>query len=138
MIHCHFYRLKIVTFYGKQRHKYVRNRQEMVALDKTWKFLVSNFEAFIWLAAIIYFAVSPVQLENHFTICPLSLAGFEHCPGCGLGRSIILFLHGRVNESWSMHPLGIPAVSILLIRIVTIIRNYSHRQKLITLSGLAE
>jgi hypothetical protein len=88
------------------------------------KFLVHNLEAFIWLAVIIYFAASPVQFGNHFTNCPLSLAGFEHCPGCGLGRSMVLLLHGRVAESISMHPLGIFALGLFTVRIFTVFRNY--------------
>jgi hypothetical protein len=93
------------------------------------KFLVHNLEAFIWLAVIIYFAASPVQFANHFTICPLSLAGFEHCPGCGLGRSMVLLLHGRVAESISMHPLGIFALGLFTVRIFTVFSNYFNLQK---------
>jgi hypothetical protein len=93
------------------------------------RFLIHNLEAFIWLAVIIYFAASPVQFGNHFTICPLSLAGFEHCPGCGLGRSMVLLLHGRVAESISMHPLGIFALGMFTVRILTVFNNYFNLQK---------
>ena len=98
-------------------------------LQKATKFLIHNLEAFIWLAVIIYFAASPVQFDSHFTLCPLRLAGFEHCPGCGLGRSMVLMLHGRVAESISMHPLGIFAVGIFAARIVVIFKNYYKYQK---------
>lgn len=97
-----------------------------------WKFLVHNLEAFIWLAAIIYFALSPLPSGEHFTICPLSLAGFQHCPGCGLGRAMILLLHGQVTESISMHPLAIPALALFTIRIVIVFKNYLKYQKQIT------
>ena len=93
------------------------------------KFLIQNLEAFIWLSVIIYFAASPVQFGNHFTICPLNLAGFEHCPGCGLGRSMVLLLHGRISESISMHPLGIFALGIFTVRIYTVFSNYFNLQK---------
>jgi len=56
-----------------------------IDIQKATKFMVHNLEAFVWLGVIIYFAASPVHFGNHFTICPLSLADFEHCPGCGLG-----------------------------------------------------
>ena len=98
-------------------------------LQRAMKFLVHNLEAFIWLAVIIYFAVSPIQFDSHFTLCPLRLAGFEHCPGCGLGRSMVLLLHGKVAESISMHPLGIFALGIFLARIVTVFRNNYKFQK---------
>jgi hypothetical protein len=93
------------------------------------KFLVHNLEAFIWIAAILYFAVSPLPSGEHFTICPLSLAGFEHCPGCGLGRSLILLLHGHVNESFTMHPLALFALIVLVLRIILVFRNYFRLQK---------
>ncbi len=100
--------------------------------QRATKFLVHNLEAFIWLAVIIYFAASTVQFDSHFTLCPLRLAGFEHCPGCGLGRSMVLLLHGRVFESISMHPLGIFALGIFAARIVTVFKNYFKYQKQMT------
>jgi hypothetical protein len=93
------------------------------------KFLVHNLEAFVWIAAILYFAVSPLPSGEHFTICPLSLAGFEHCPGCGLGRSLILLLHGHLTESFNMHPLAVFALIVLIVRIIFIFRNYFRFQK---------
>jgi hypothetical protein len=98
-------------------------------LQKAGIFFKHNLEAFIWLAAIIYFAASPVHSGEHFTICPLSLAGFEYCPGCGLGRSIILLLHGHFIESFQMHPLAILAFLVLAARIVIVFRNYYKFQK---------
>lgn len=96
------------------------------------KFIVQNLEAFIWIPAIIYFALSPLPSGAHFTICPLSLAGFEHCPGCGLGRALILLLHGQVSESICMHPLAIPALALFTARIVIVFKNYFNYQKQIT------
>ena len=98
-------------------------------------FVVRNLEAFVWLAAILYFALSPVHSEGHFTICPLALAGFEYCPGCGLGRSLVLLLHGHLAESFSMHPLAIFALAVLCSRIVIVFRNYFRFQKqIVTMS----
>jgi len=95
----------------------------------TVSFLKQNLEALIWVAVILYFFVSPVHTDSHFTICPLSLAGFEYCPGCGLGRSMILLLHGHILESLRMHPLSIFALAILTARIIIVFRNYEKRQK---------
>ena len=97
--------------------------------SKVRTFLTQNFEALVWLAVIVVFAVSPVQPVNHFTICPLSLAGFEHCPGCGLGRAMILLLHGRVAESIGMHPLAMFALGLLTIRIITDFMNFVKFRK---------
>lgn len=103
-----------------------------IDLLKAPKFLSHNLEAFIWIAVIIYFTASTVNFDNHFTLCPLSMAGFEHCPGCGLGRSLVLLLHGKVVESIHMHPLGIFALGLFVARIVTVFRNYFSYQKRLT------
>jgi hypothetical protein len=103
-------------------------------LRKAGNFLTHNLEAFIWITAIVFFAISPLPSGEHFTICPLSLAGFEHCPGCGLGRSIILLLHGHFAESFQMHPLAILALSVLSARVVIVSRNYFRFQKQIAMS----
>jgi hypothetical protein len=95
----------------------------------TVNFVLHNLEAFIWLAVIVFFALSPISSGEHFTVCPLKLAGFEHCPGCGLGRSLILLLHGHVTESFRMHPLAIFALAVLSARIVIVFRNYFQFQK---------
>jgi hypothetical protein len=81
-----------------------------------------GFEGFIWIAALFYLAFFVNPFETHFTICPLANAGFEHCPGCGLGNSISLFFHGYFVESWNTHVLGIPAILIIIHRIYSIIK----------------
>jgi hypothetical protein len=92
------------------------------------KFMLHNLEAFVWIAAIIYFALSPVHQVGHFTICPLSLAGFEYCPGCGLGRAMILLIHGKIVESISMHPFALLAFGVLIARIVIVFKNHVQFQ----------
>lgn len=99
-------------------------------------FILQNLEAIIWMSVIMYFAVLPVPVENHFTICPLKLAGFEYCPGCGLGRSIILLLHGKITESIMIHPLGIFALPLFVARIGIIFRKYFQYKKQITSTSL--
>ncbi len=81
-----------------------------------------GFEGFIWISALFYLAFFVNPFETHFTICPLANAGFEHCPGCGLGNSISLFFHGYFVESWNTHVLGIPAILIIIHRIYSIIK----------------
>lgn len=81
-----------------------------------------GLEGLIWISALIYFAFFVNTFETHFTICPLANAGFEHCPGCGLGNSISLFFHGYFTESLNTHILGIPALFIIFHRIYSIIK----------------
>ena len=88
-----------------------------------------GFEGFIWIAALFYFAFYVNPFETHFTICPLSSAGVEYCPGCGLGNSISLFFHGYFIESFNTHILGIPALLIIFHRIYSIIKFNLNKEK---------
>lgn len=77
-------------------------------------------EALIWIAALIFLAVSN-PADHHYTLCPLDNLGFAYCPGCGLGRSIGYFFRLDLESSFFAHPLGIPAVFLLLYRSVRIL-----------------
>jgi len=88
-----------------------------------------GFEGFIWIAALFYFAFFANPSETHFTICPLANAGFEHCPGCGLGNSISLFFHGYFTESFNTHILGMPALIIIFHRIYSVIKFNLKKEK---------
>lgn len=61
--------------------------------------------------------------EHHFTLCPLGHMGFQWCPGCGLGRSIALLMHGELAASWRMHWLGVPALLVIGHRIYILLRQ---------------
>jgi hypothetical protein len=81
-----------------------------------------NIEAFILSGGLIYLLlINPSH--NHFSICLIKLAGFDFCPGCGLGRSISYLLHFNITESVKTHPLGIPAFIIIMHRIISLVRN---------------
>lgn len=81
-------------------------------------------EALIWIAGLVALIIYLPSEGAHFTICPLANMGFEHCPGCGLGRSISLFFHGHMMESIYTHPFGIIAVIILTFRIIQLTKKH--------------
>ncbi len=85
-------------------------------------FIFNNSEAIIWLAALVVLAAVPIT-DAHFTLCPLKNAGFQYCPGCGLGHSIALIFHGNFTASVQMHPLGFLALGIIGWRIIAVFRN---------------
>ncbi|WP_308379142.1 DUF2752 domain-containing protein [Parapedobacter tibetensis] len=72
-----------------------------------------------WVLALVLLYFSNPH-AHHFSLCPLENAGFTWCPGCGLGRSITLLMHGELKASLSMHWLGIPALLIIIHRIYTL------------------
>jgi hypothetical protein len=98
-----------------------------MSVSSSFRFVKLNFEAFVWLIALILLAF--MQPENtQATLCLLHHAGIESCPGCGLGHSISAAFHGQIVDSFRMHPLGIAAIVILLLRIVTIFYQYFKYQ----------
>lgn len=73
-----------------------------------------GLEPVVWLGGLAMLGILGASAETHYSICPLALAGLDFCPGCGLGRSIALLLHGELGRSVEAHWLGLPATLILV------------------------
>jgi hypothetical protein len=82
------------------------------------------WEALVWFTGLLFLAFHSPDTSTHFTVCPLALANIGWCPGCGLGTSVSLLLHGDVMESFSTHPLGIFALIVLSFRIILLTKKY--------------
>lgn len=80
-------------------------------------------EAITWTAGLVMLACLNSG-NNHFTLCPLKNAGFDWCPGCGLGQSISLLFQGDFRLSFQTHPLGFFAVIVLSFRIIKLTKSY--------------
>lgn len=89
---------------------------------------VQDREMVIWIAALAFLAIHDPTAGTDFTMCPLNHLGIQWCPGCGLGGSVSFILHGDLAASFQSHVLGIPALCILLMRIVTLFRNSIHHR----------
>ena len=77
-------------------------------------------EAAIWVAALVVLALGNPNSDFHFTIFwPYYVWGIKS-PGYGLGHSISYLFRGDVLSAIETHILGIPAVGIILWRIVTL------------------
>jgi len=90
--------------------------------------IYQNLELITWIAILIILFL-PMPAETHFTLCPLQNAGFEHCPGCGLGRSANMALRGDIINSLQMHPLGIFAIIVIVFRIFALINDFYKPSK---------
>lgn len=86
-----------------------------------WFLLKRYFEVLVWIGAMTALAFSSLDFNDHATLCPFRSLGWRFCPGCGLGRSIILFFHGRIADSFAMHPLGMVVLAALVFRVVTLV-----------------
>jgi len=89
---------------------------------RSYLFVRRHLEAFIWIAALITLAFSS-PLDTCYSLCPLDNLGISWCPGCGLGHSISWLFRGEILHSIHTHPLGIPALIIIIIRIISIFRK---------------
>lgn len=81
-------------------------------------------EAFIWIAALLWLAIDN-PAAHHYTHCPFHNAGISFCPGCGLGRSIGYFFRLDLPASFMAHPLGIPAIGLLVFRAIRVFQKAS-------------
>ncbi len=88
-----------------------------------------DFEAVFWLTAFAYLAFINPYAPKHLDFCLFSLVGIENCPGCGLGKSISMIFHGDFAGSFNAHPLGIPAIILIVKRIYKLIKNKIHLTK---------
>lgn len=79
-------------------------------------------ELLIWLTALVLLAFAPLE-GDHYSLCVFNNLGIGFCPGCGLGHSITYLFHANFSASFDAHPLGIPAVLILLFRIFIIFKQ---------------
>lgn len=92
-------------------------------------FFSIEWEALMWIIGLLFlFVINPYE-KQHFTLCPYKNLGINFCPGCGLGRSISLFYHFDFIRALKTHPLGIIAFTIILYRIIYLIKkNYFHKK----------
>ncbi|MGF1925696.1 MAG: DUF2752 domain-containing protein [Bacteroidia bacterium] len=72
-----------------------------------------------WILALVLLATANPH-DHHFSLCPLANLGVDWCPGCGLGRSISALFHGEIAESLDFHWFGIPALLVIIYRILTL------------------
>ena len=93
-------------------------KKKLSAFIKKWP-----LEGFIWLGALFILYIFEPGGGSHFSLCAFSWTGLDICPGCGLGTSISYFFDGDIVASFASHPLGIPAVFILLHRVFNLFRN---------------
>ncbi len=68
------------------------------------------------MALILLFFIHPGNSET--SLCAFRFIGFTSCPGCGIGHAIHFAMHLQFLQSLHAHLFGIPAVLIILYRIV--------------------
>ncbi|ULQ55404.1 DUF2752 domain-containing protein [Flavihumibacter rivuli] len=86
------------------------------------QWLRRNNEWIIWLAALVVLAFGIDDQPGETSLCFFNWLGWEHCPGCGLGRSMHAAMVGEWKRSWDLHWFGIPAIFTIVYRILTLLK----------------
>ena len=71
-------------------------------------------EAYIWTVGLGALACTDPTAESVIEGCLSRLLFDMPCPGCGLGHAVSYLFRGEVVSSLQAHPLGLPAVLILV------------------------
>jgi hypothetical protein len=74
-------------------------------------------EAAIWGMGLVAMACMNPEGTHLISLCLLDALGVSFCPGCGLGHAVAYLARGAFVESIRAHPLGIPAVVVLLVHV---------------------
>lgn len=80
-------------------------------------------EAVVWCVGLVAMATMAPNGDPLFRLCPLNALGAPFCPGCGLGHAVAHLARGNLTASIQAHPLGVPAVLILVTHVVRLLRS---------------
>ena len=63
--------------------------------------------ALLWfpIGLALVWTLTP-RLDDMYAVCVFQKALGYPCPGCGMTRSVGYLLHGRIVDSFALHPLG--------------------------------
>jgi len=75
-----------------------------------------QFELLFWITGVLLLFFMEAGTAQP-SLCLFRFAGFDSCPGCGLGHSMHHALHLRFTQSFHEHLFGIPALGIIFFRI---------------------
>lgn len=102
-----------------------------MSFSKLRKYLNKNFE-WIALAAGLFLLAIMSPYDKGQSFCLLEYAGYDFCPGDGLGHSISFFFRGEFQNSLHAHFMGMPAVLILSMRILFLLNNNFNQKERIS------
>ena len=90
--------------------------------NRLFRLLHRHLELIFWPLALLFLALT-ASPQAHFSFCLIRLSGIPWCPGCGIGHALGYLLQGHLLLSWEAHPLGAPALFIILMRIFSLVRD---------------
>ncbi len=82
-------------------------------MRQIWERLERDLRAYRYAVAglVVYFAVTRLVFG---AFCPMVIMTGLPCPGCGLNRAVWFLLTGQFARSFSMHPLAICWLTLLI------------------------
>jgi len=92
-------------------------------------FISKNFEWIALSTGIILLAAMDPYNTDGISLCLFEMAGFNFCPGEGLGHSIAYIFRGDIGNAMESNILGLFALLIIFYRIFCLINfNYFNKQ----------
>jgi len=70
--------------------------------------------------------------------CPMHQAGGFTCPGCGMTRGVLAWLHGHPAEAFAANPLSLLLLIGLLLALIVTVLTGSARQRVIDAFAVLE
>ncbi len=89
---------------------------------KLIKFLSNHLEIPVLGFGLILLAFMD-PASSGYSFCLFDLAGFDYCPGEGLGHSIAYTFNGEFVKAFNAHLMGPAAIVIILFRIIHLVYN---------------
>lgn len=81
-----------------------------------------------------YYTQFIVFIQSHMLACPSRILLQVDCPGCGMQRSLVALMQGRLSESLSCHPAGILIAFVFPLLLAHLI--FRFRKGALTIVGL--
>ena len=79
----------------------------------SWKRTAAITAVFVILTLLLY-GFDPM-VSHYFPPCPFHWVTGLYCPGCGSLRAVHRLLHGRFAEAFTLNPLLVLSIPVLLV-----------------------
>jgi len=81
---------------------------------------------FVYLLIILWLAYCNDDSTYHFTVCPTKLIWKIPCPGCGVTRATLLFLHGNIIKAIALNPNVFFSISFIVLFPIMVVVQLFH------------
>ncbi len=85
-------------------------------------------EAAMWVCGLLAMAIADPTAPALLETCLLKAAGFQFCPGCGLGHAVAYLARGEILLSFQSHAFAPIVVGVILHRVFVLYREVCFKR----------